>query len=37
MKKLIIITYNTGSTVSIEVPEHYYQDKYKKKPEKKLH
>lgn len=37
MKKLIIITYNTGSTVSIEVPEHYYQNKYKKKPEKKLH
>lgn len=37
MKKLIIITYDTGSSVTIEVPERYYQDKYKKKPEKKLH
>lgn len=37
MKRIILITYRNGSTVSINVPENYYSDKYSKKPEAKLH
>ena len=37
MKRIILVTYRNGSTVSIDVPENYYVEKYKKKPEAKLH
>ena len=37
MRQFILITYENGSTVTIDIPENYYRDKYKKKPEKKLH
>ena len=33
----IIIKYKTGTTLFIDVPENYYQNKYSKKPEAKLH
>ena len=36
-KQSILILYKNGTSISIEVPENYYANKYKKKPEKKLH
>ena len=37
MKQCIVITYKNGSSVNIDVPELYYQEKYLKKPSKKIH
>ena len=36
-KQYILIIYKNGSSISLDVPENYYQEKYKNKPEKKLH
>ena len=36
-KYQVVITYKNGSTILIDVPENYYQNKYLKKPEKKIH
>ena len=36
-KQYILIIYKNGSSISLDVPENYYQNKYKNKPEKKLH
>ena len=36
-KQYLLIVYKNGSSISLDVPENYYQDKYKNKPEKKLH
>ena len=37
MKYQIIITYKNGSIITLDVPDNYYQDKYSKKPEEKIH
>lgn len=37
MKRSIVVTYKSGSTISIDVPSMYYSEKYKKYPEKRLH
>ena len=36
-KQLILIQYNNGSSVIINILENYYQQKYSKRPNKKLH
>lgn len=36
-KQLILIQYNNGSSVIINILENYYQQKYSKRPDKKLH
>ena len=36
-KYQVVITYKNGSTILIDVPENYYQNKYSKKPETKIH
>ena len=37
MKEYILITYKTGSSITIEIPENFYADRYAKKSSKKLH
>lgn len=37
MKYQIVITYKNGSIITLDVPDNYYQDKYSKKPEEKIH
>ena len=37
MKRFVVITYKDGSTINIDVPELYYQNKYNNKPQEKLH
>lgn len=37
MRRYIVVTYKNGSVINIDVPETYYQDKYKNKPEQRLH
>lgn len=37
MKYQIVITYKNGSIITIDVPDNYYQNKYSKKPEEKIH
>lgn len=37
MKRVIVVTYNNGSSVNLDVPELYYKEKYSKKSDKKLH
>lgn len=37
MKYQIVITYKNGSIITLDVPNNYYQDKYSKKPEEKIH
>ena len=37
VKQYILIIYKNGSSISLDVPENYYQNKYNNKPEKKLH
>ena len=37
MKQCIVVTYKNGSSINLDVPELYYQEKYAKKPAKKCH
>lgn len=37
MKRCIVITYKNGSSINIDVPDLYYQNKYSKKSNKRLH
>lgn len=37
MKRCIVVTYKNGSSINIDVPELYYQEKYKNKVEDRLH
>lgn len=37
MKYQIVITYKNGSIITLDVPNNYYQNKYSKKPEEKIH
>ena len=37
MKRCIVVTYKNGSSINIDVPELYYQEKYKNKSEDRLH
>lgn len=37
MKYQVVITYKNGSIITLDVPDNYYQDKYSKKPEEKIH
>ena len=37
MKRYVVVTYKNGSVINIDVPETYYQDKYKNRPEQRLH
>ena len=37
MKQCIVVTYKNGSSVNIDIPELYYQDKYGKRSTKKQH
>ena len=37
MKRCIVVTYKSGSSINIDVPELYYQGKYKNKSEERLH
>lgn len=37
MKRCVVVTYKNGSSINIDVPELYYQEKYKNKSEERLH
>lgn len=37
MKQCIVVTYKNGSSINLDVPELYYRETYKSKPDKKLH
>lgn len=37
MKRCIVVTYKNGSSINIDVPELYYQEKYKNKSDSRLH
>lgn len=37
MNYQIIITYRNGSLITLDVPENYYQEKYSKKSDEKIH
>ena len=37
MKYQIVVTYKNGSIIKIDVPENYYQEKYSKKPNVRIH
>lgn len=37
MKRVIVITYKNGTSINLDVPELYYQEKYDKQPAQKQH